>query len=354
VLASIDELAKQIGYAAPRVEATEPGDGMREQIFLPEDVLATETIAAIADIGYVPETLYETEPMPFEIEFHSRQSPGTRVNYIQNNQINIQYINIDGPDAVAVRQALEKTLRHYDRRTSYERATSDPDVDERVTALFHLALSRAPVSEAHVLRLIEEFLHDGRDNVRHAAVLSIAYFEWPAAAALLDDLIRRETNPEILADAKLLRGRLQLPPDRAMITGFERLLVDATPQPEAIWARRWPDGGWAISSIPQVVHKLSIGDVVEAESREDVWRMTRVRAKSGHRTIRVDVGTDPKRAEQVEAVCRQLGIRFEAQQQGRVAVDVPPGVDIQELVQGLDRRGLSWEQTDPQPTESSS
>lgn len=350
VLTSIDELAKQTGYAVPRVEASKPGDGMREQIFLPEDVLATETIAAIADVGYVPETLYETEPMPFEIEFHSAQSPGTRVNYVQNNQIKIQYINIDGPDAVPVRQALEKTLRHYDRSTSYERATSDPDVDERVSALFHLALARAPVPEAHVLRLIDAFLHESRDSVRHAAVLSIAYFEWPAAAAMLDDLIRRETNPEILADAKLLRGRLQLPPDRAPITGFVRLVVDATPQPETIWARRWRDGSWAISSIPQVAYNLSIGDVVEAEFRDNVWQMTRMRAKSGHRTLRVDIGTDPKRADDVEAACRQLGVRFETQQPGRVAVDVPPHVDIQKLARAFDGRGLSWEQTDPQPS----
>jgi hypothetical protein len=159
---------------------------MREQIFLHEDVMATETIAAIADLGYVPEHLNETEPMPFEIEFHSRQSAGTRINYVQNKQINIQYINIDGPDAVRVRQGLAKALRHYDRSTSYERATSDPDIDERVTALFHLALARAPIPEAHVLRLIGEFLRHPDDDVRHSAVLSIAFFEWPAAAAMLD------------------------------------------------------------------------------------------------------------------------------------------------------------------------
>lgn len=322
---------------------------MREQVFLPEDVLATETIAAIADVGFTPETFYETDGMPFEIEFHSRQSPGTRVNYVQNNQINIQYINIDGPDAVAVRQALAKTLRHYDRSTSYDRATSDPDIDERVSALFHLALARAPVPEHHVLRLLDAFLHEDRDNVRHAAVLSIAYFEWPAAAAMLDDLIRRETNPEILADTRLLRSRLQLPPDRAPITGFERIVVDASPQPEMVWARRWRDGNWAISSIPQAAVNLSIGDVVEAEWRDDVWRMTRVHAKSGHRTLRIDVGTDPKRAEELEAVCRQLGIRLETQQPRRVGVDVPPHVDICDLVQDLDRRGLTWEQTDPRP-----
>jgi hypothetical protein len=321
---------------------------MREQLFLPEDVLATETIAAIADLGYAPEHFYETDPMPFEIEFHSRQSVGTRINYVQNNQINIQYLNIDGPDAVRVRQALAKALRHYDRSTSYERATSNPDIDERVTALFHLALARAPVPEAHVLRLIGEFLRQPKDAHRRSAVLSIAYFEWAAAAAMLDDLIQREKNPEILADAKLLRGRLRLPADRAPITGFERLVVDAKPHGEVIWARRWIDNTWAISSIPQVAYSLSIGDVVEARSRDGVWYMTQVRAKSGNRSLRVDSSGVPKRAEDVEAVCRQFDIRYEAQHPGCVAVDAPPYVDLHALARALESHGLSWEQADPQ------
>lgn len=323
---------------------------MREQLFLPEDVLATETIAAIADLGYVPQHCYETDPMPFEIEFHSRQWPGSRIHYVQNNQINIQYLNMDGPDAVRVRQALAKVLRHDDRRTTYQRATSDPDIDERVTALFHLALARAPIPEAHVLRLIGEFLRQPKDMHRHSAVLSIAYFEWPAAVAMLDDLIRREKNPEILADAKLLRGRLQLPPDRAPITGFERLVVDAKPHGEVVWARRWIDNTWAISSVPQVVYNLSIGDVVDAESRDGVWHMRQMRTKSGNRSLRIDVGGERKRAEDVEIVCRQFGIRYEMQQPERIAVDAPPHVDPHALARAFESRGLSWEQADPRPS----
>jgi hypothetical protein len=319
---------------------------MREQIFLPEDVWATATIAAIADVGYAPMHFYETPPQPFEIEFHSQQSFGTRINYVQNKQINIQYLDIDGPEAVPVRQALAKVLRHYERSTSYERATSDPDLDERVTALFHLALARTPVPQAHVLRLIGDFLHHPKDTVRHSAVLSIAYFEWPAAAAMLDDLMQRECNPELLADAKLLRSRLQLPADRAPITGFERLVVDA----EVIWARRWIDDTWAISSIPQVANNLSIGDVVHAESRDGVWHMTRVRTKSGNRSLRIDVGADPKRADDTELVCRQFGIRYETQQPGRIAVDAPPHIDLDALVRALEDRGLSCEQSDPRPS----
>jgi hypothetical protein len=163
-------------------------------------------------------------------------------------------------------------------------------------------------------------------------------------------LIQRESNPEILADAKLLRSRLQLPADRAPITGFERLVVDASPNREVIWARRWIDGTWAISSIPQDAYNLSIGDVVEAELRDSVWHMTRVRSKSGNRTLRIDSGADPKRADDAEIVCRQFGIRYEAQQPGCVAVDVPPYVDLQGLARALESRGLAWKQADPQPS----
>lgn len=70
---------------------------MREQIFLQDDVLITDVIAAAADIQFVPAVFHETDPAPFEMEFHDPRQMGTRVNYVENKQIGVQYLDIDGP-----------------------------------------------------------------------------------------------------------------------------------------------------------------------------------------------------------------------------------------------------------------
>jgi hypothetical protein len=190
-----------------------------------------------------------------------------------------------------------------------------------------------------VLRVVGEFLRHERPSVRHSAVLSTAYFEWPATLPLLDDLIGRETDAEVLADAKLGRSRLAWPPDLYPITGFERLVVEGR---ETIWAQRWVDGRHVIASIPQIVRGLSFDDCVDVERRGDVTVMTRLRAKSGHRTLHLAAI-----APGVEELCRRHRARLEMRDPARGAVDVPPELDLATLTRELDRLGVAWEQADP-------
>src|SRR5688500_73165 len=157
---------------------------MGEQIFLREDVTITSVIEELASLGYAPSHFHEADQAPWEIEFHPVEATYTTVHFIQNKQLGVSYLDVTGPAAPTVRSALESVLRHYDRSTIYERVTGDPDREQRVTALFQLAVARLPVPEPHVLRLIGELLHHTDDHLRHATVLAIAYFEWPAAVPM--------------------------------------------------------------------------------------------------------------------------------------------------------------------------
>lgn len=85
--------------------------------------------------------------------------------------------------------------------------------------------------------------------MRQAAVIAAAYFEWPDAVSLLDALIARETDAQILADAKLVRSRFRLA-DEQPITGFDRLDVPVGEHKDTVWALRESDGTYRIASIP--------------------------------------------------------------------------------------------------------
>jgi hypothetical protein len=185
---------------------------MRELIFLRDDVDEADVAAAADGIGYVPDVFIKQEPdAPFELHFIHPQKTDTTVAYIKNHQLRVDYVLILGPQSASIRAALEKVLSHYDHDNVYDRAASDPDLDERVRALFHLALARGSEADARVLRLLGEFLHHKVDGMRRAGVLAAAYLSWPEVEPLLEDLIARETNPQISHDAKHVYSRLPKP-----------------------------------------------------------------------------------------------------------------------------------------------
>ena len=123
---------------------------------------------------------------------------------------------------------------------------------------------------------------------------------------------------------------------------------------ETLWANRVAPGQFALDNLPWFAYGVSLGDVVEAEANEKgalVFR--RVIDKSGNRTIRViPEVTGPGEAWSFEA--RRLmdalvarGCSFEGATRSFVAVNVPPAVMLEEVVELLVDSGFDWEYADP-------
>jgi hypothetical protein len=320
---------------------------VRELIFLRDDVDVADVGAATQSLGYVPEKFIDkSADDPFELHFLHPQQVGTLIGYVENSLLGVNYLVIIGPQATSVRHALEKLLPHCSSEDAYERAASDPDLEERMTALFHVALLRGPVPEPRELHLLAELFHHANAKARHAAVLATAFFEWPAIEPALEELICRETDPQNLHDAKVVYSRLQTS-DNYSITNYRRLFIERESQKETIWVRQWSDGRdgfnrrYVVSSIPTVVDGLSLEDVVDAEWRDEQLVMTRLHAKSGHRTLRADAGPH-----ELETNLREHRVRLEAQTSGRVAIDVPPDSDLEAISNALDRLGVAWQRAD--------
>lgn len=319
---------------------------MSEKIFLYPGTTVNLVIEELALLRFDPTRPYTTQSPVNDIEFRAEDRPNTTVRLVQSESMQLSYLDLVGPDAIMLRFDLEKVLRHFDRDAIFECARSNTDVEERVTALFQLSLMRLPVPEPDVLQLLHEFLFHPDATVRKSAVLAIGNFEWPEARSMLDDLLRSEKDSTVLEQVKKLSKGHKEP----HITGFERVRVRCGSHTESIWAEKWLDGRYAVSSIPQIVFNLSLGDEVDVESRDgDVWITGRTR--SGHRTARVNIGTDPEHVKDVSALVRQYGARIELQSAGGASIDLPLKVKAKDLLGALESRGASPEMADPQPSQ---
>ena len=320
---------------------------MREQIFLQDAVETGDVLAALYSNGYVPDRFVDaTDRTPFEIHFRSGARPATTAMFVRDAKIHVNYVSLDGPDVATLRDALEAALPHDDLSTACERAVKSPFPGDRAAALFELAIARGPVPEPHVLRVLRDLLEDPHDGIRHSAVIAAAYFEWADAEPLVDELIRREANPVILEQAQLLKGMYQ-PADRHPITGFERLVARIGGESEVVWGLLESGRKLRVACIPRGIYNLSYLDLVEVELQEGAAVIVRILEKSGHRTLRADVGVDDERYIPIETELLRQHVRIEAVRPGRVGVSAPANADLAAITGAFDRAGVAWEQADP-------
>jgi hypothetical protein len=108
---------------------------------------------------------------------------------------------------------------------------------------------------------------------------------------------------------------------------------------ESVWAE--PVGSenhYMIRNVPFFAHHLSLGDVVEAETRQGTLVYRRVTQRSGHSTYRLLLqGGSPSALALLLASLSEQGCRFEQAQEGWLAIDVPPSTNYLEVKEILAR-----------------
>jgi hypothetical protein len=143
-----------------------------------------------------------------------------------------------------------------------------------------------------------------------------------------------------------------------IVVPLEREPGDGGPEDEWLWAEPLGSGRYRIESPPFFAYGLSYGDLVRAPEGGDLPRVEDVEHKSGHRTLRValDPGWDLDRPELVRlaAELEGIGCALDTLPPKLVAIDVPPEVEVADVVQRLQttaRDGiLIWEWADPRPS----
>lgn len=145
---------------------------------------------------------------------------------------------------------------------------------------------------------------------------------------------KSKTDTDSAAD-----GPSDSPSDKHELLHFALQIHDGWPPvaTESAWAERLQDNQLKLDNVPFFAVGVSFADVVEAERNEDGgWQFARVVTPGGHSTVRILV---PDKAQLQNAVddLVDLGCAFEGTYiEQMAAIDVPPGVDYDEIRRWLD------------------
>ncbi|MDV9174730.1 DUF4265 domain-containing protein [Streptomyces sp. W16] len=127
-------------------------------------------------------------------------------------------------------------------------------------------------------------------------------------------------------------------------------------QIEQLWLRPEADGTYTVACIPFMTHGLALGDRVRLSPAA---RVVAVARRSGHRVLRtlLSPSADAERLgrsiDLIKTSIRESGLLSEWHGERFVAVDVPPGTDMNPLFallqREVDEAGAFWEWADTTP-----
>ncbi len=120
---------------------------------------------------------------------------------------------------------------------------------------------------------------------------------------------------------------------------------------ETLWAERVGPDQYSLDNSPFWAYGVSWLDVVEAQPDADgVLTFVCVVRKSGHRTIRLILDPPAHEAPESRAILDgvvALGASYEGMHGGYLAIDIPPEVELDRVVEYLVASGHQWEHADP-------
>jgi hypothetical protein len=133
---------------------------------------------------------------------------------------------------------------------------------------------------------------------------------------------------------------------------FRVLEDDGSAQVETLWATALGNDEYKLDNSPFYAYSVSWEDVVFApfDATEGVATFARVLQKSGHRTIRVIFNPPVQDGNESDLVLQglvSLGCTYEGANRGYMSIDLPPGVQLEEVRRYLIEQGAQWEHADP-------
>jgi len=133
---------------------------------------------------------------------------------------------------------------------------------------------------------------------------------------------------------------------------FRVLNEDGSSEVETLWATPLGDDNYKLDNSPFYAYGVSWKDVVFApfNSEEGHPTFQRVVSKSGNRTIRVIFETPVETGNESDQLLRgllALGCDYEGANGRYIAVNVPPGVELEAVRNYLIENNATWEHADP-------
>lgn len=133
---------------------------------------------------------------------------------------------------------------------------------------------------------------------------------------------------------------------------FRVLSADADPIVETLWATPLGNDQYRLDNSPFYAYGVSWEDVVFApyDEQEGLPTFLSVVERSGNRTVRIlfEPPVEPDNSsDQVLQGLVALGCSYEGASRRYISVNIPPEVELQQVVSYLTERDAQWEHADP-------
>jgi hypothetical protein len=130
-----------------------------------------------------------------------------------------------------------------------------------------------------------------------------------------------------------------------------KVLLQEDDNVETLWADPVGPDLYQLDNLPFWAYSVSWRDVVEARLDADgILTLVRVVQKSGHRTVRIILDPPADEAPESQAILDgvvALGASYEGMNPGYLAINIPPDVALERIVDYLIESGQQWEHADP-------
>jgi hypothetical protein len=141
-------------------------------------------------------TIPATRDHPFE-KVWLTAGDRTAVHYIEDFLLKIAYLQIESADSAAAEQAIRAVIHAPTRDTIKDILREATTRDEKIDAIYRLALLAPGQFDDAMFRLFESSMGDADPEVRRAAVFGTAYVAWREFRQPLERLAKSDPDPAV-------------------------------------------------------------------------------------------------------------------------------------------------------------
>jgi hypothetical protein len=141
-------------------------------------------------------TIPATQDRPFEKVWLTAENR-TAVHYIEDFLLKVAYLQIESADPATAEQAIRAVIPASNRDTIGDILRQATTQDEKIDAIYRLALLAPNHFDDALFRLFESSMADADPEVRRAAIFGTAYVAWREFRQPLERLAKGDPDPAV-------------------------------------------------------------------------------------------------------------------------------------------------------------
>lgn len=145
---------------------------------------------------------------PTEV-IYSTPDEETYIHYIEDFKLGLNYLVVVGRNPDLVVEEIRSLLPTYDKPEILDMVKTAKSRDEKMRALYYLALITAEQYDPDIYKIFVNGLADPDPEIRGATVLAIAYVGWPELLKSVKHTAMTDDDEIVRQDAALLSENME-------------------------------------------------------------------------------------------------------------------------------------------------